>query len=309
MIPEIRQRTHAQRADIGIPVIAHERSDLFAIHGFADVAIDQRRAIGGIPDVVLGIGKGSHAGLFVGDGQTGSGHFFSLRLTRGSNLLADTRGGVIRIVMIEIGFDVLRVVDVAMVAFAIVFPDQFPICIYEVIDGASNFSVFKTLGPRQFSKYFISQIKIRRVRAERNEEQTFGFPQFNPAQPESGFIERVLHACRMEQCAVQLVGPAMIGTHQLFGVAAGIFTEEGTTMATDVMQRMGLALVIANEDNGIRIQLQSKPVAGFRDFAGMPGKKPTFAPNQVDIGLVNFRIRIKTAQQAMAARLLGEQAT
>ena len=145
MIPEVRQRAHPQRADIGVEVIAHERGDLLAVHRFADVTIDQRRAVGGEPDVVLGIGKLGHAGLLVRGGEAGGGPLLFAMRDDGGDFLFDARGGVVGVVVVEVGLDVLRMVDVAMETFAIVFPDEFPIGFDEVIDRFGNFCPRETL--------------------------------------------------------------------------------------------------------------------------------------------------------------------
>src|SRR5207302_5595653 len=65
MVPEIRQRAHAQRAYIRILVITHQRSDLPAIHALTHPAFDQRSAIGREPDVMLGIRKFRHPDLLM----------------------------------------------------------------------------------------------------------------------------------------------------------------------------------------------------------------------------------------------------
>ena len=76
VVPHVGQRANAQRADVGVGVVAHQRRDLPAVHRFADVAFDERRAIGGEPAVALGVGKLRHAGAAMADGQPGGGPLF-----------------------------------------------------------------------------------------------------------------------------------------------------------------------------------------------------------------------------------------
>src|SRR3982751_1707365 len=105
MIPEIRQRAHAQRADIGIWIVAHKGSDLFSIHGFTDVSIDQSSSVCRAPDIAFRSWEGGHASLFVAHGQPGGRPFLFASDYGGGYLLADALGGVIRIIVIEISFD------------------------------------------------------------------------------------------------------------------------------------------------------------------------------------------------------------
>src|SRR3954469_22171318 len=74
-------------------------------------------------------------------------------------------------------------------------------------------------------------------------------------------------------------------------------------MPADVMQRLRPAVFIANNNNRIPIHIQGEEVPWLADFAGMPRKKPTFAPDALDIRLVNIRIAIKWLEKTVAGWL------
>ena len=76
----------------------------------------QRGAIGGEPNVFLGIWESGHAGALVSRHRAVRSAVVLDAANRGINLALNPRRGVIRVVVVEIGLDVLRVVDVAVPA-------------------------------------------------------------------------------------------------------------------------------------------------------------------------------------------------
>ena len=67
--------------------------------------------------------------------------------------------------MIEIGFDVLRVIGVTVETFAVVFPDEFPIGFDEVIDGFGDFGAAKALRFRD-AEDFLRGVELKPGDAE-----------------------------------------------------------------------------------------------------------------------------------------------
>ena len=76
-------------------------------------------------------------------------HFSSLRATAASISLLDALGRVVGVVVVEVGLDVLRMVDVAVVALAVVLPDELPVGLDVVVDRLGDLGAAEALRPQR----------------------------------------------------------------------------------------------------------------------------------------------------------------
>ena len=110
-------------------------------------------------------GKNRHARLLVGGGEAGGRPFLLTMSNGGGHLLPDERRGIIGVVVVEVGLDVLGVIEVAMKALAVVLPNQFPVGFNEVIDCFGNFRPRKALRFGQRGEKLPSRFKWRGLSA------------------------------------------------------------------------------------------------------------------------------------------------
>src|SRR5436309_2347731 len=78
-------------------------------------------------------------------------------------------------------------------------------------------------------------------------------------------------------------------------------------MAANVVQAVESVLFPTNDDEPIAIHCQREVIAGLRNFASVPGKKPPAPPNTIEIGFVNGLARIKLSGQRPAGLTLLNQ--
>ena len=89
-------------------------------------------------------------------------------------------------------------------------------------------------------------------------------------------------------------------------MSARIVANERAAVATDVVKGVRLAVVVADKQDRIGIEVQAEVIARVWDFAGMTGEKPAFAPHDGEIEFVDFGIGVERRQQAMGGRLTGD---
>ena len=152
MVPKVRQRANAQGADVGIGIIPHEWRNLLAVHGLAHPAIHQRRAVRGKPEVALCVREQRHAGLLVRGREPIVRPLLFAARDDGGNVFTDARCRVVGVVVIEVGLDVLRVIEVAVITFAVVFPHQFPVGFDEIVHRLRHFCANESLWLEQRSQ-------------------------------------------------------------------------------------------------------------------------------------------------------------
>src|SRR6266581_2390747 len=135
MMPEVRERPYSQRIDLRILIVTHQWRHELSVNGFSREAVHERRAIRGVPDAGLGIREISHTTALVRRCDSGCCASLLTQPHSRCDLRLDSRGGVVSIIMIEVGLNVLGMVDVAMIAFPIVLPDKLPVRPHKVIDS------------------------------------------------------------------------------------------------------------------------------------------------------------------------------
>src|SRR5206468_8008838 len=116
-------------------------------------------------------------------------------------------GRIIRVVVIEVGFDILRMIKVAVVTLAVVFPDQLPVRLDEVIDGPGHLRAVQPLRLQQRGQSLIRWFDRNRFLSKRNENQTSNLASVNSMQPELRLVEVWLHPTAGQQRPVESVCP------------------------------------------------------------------------------------------------------
>jgi len=141
MVPEIGQGADAQGVGVSGLVVAHEGATLLAVHGFGEIAIDQGRAVGGVPNYYFRHrGRWFMPTAFTEWGGAVLHALFFVSADCFGRSACWMRGWCRRRCSDRSCLDVLGVVDVAMVALAVVFPDSFQLAFHEVIDSFGDFA-------------------------------------------------------------------------------------------------------------------------------------------------------------------------
>ena len=169
MHPEVWQGPHTQRSHLWIGVIAHQRRHLFAIHGLADVLFFIRRTVGRIPDALIGVGELGHTGFFP-QGHSLAGQLGLQASRHCFQPFSHARDCIVSVVMVEVGFDVLRVVHIAVVAFPVVLPDQLPVGIHLEIHDFGHLATRQALRPGNRGYCLIGRVKVHRLMGEADED-------------------------------------------------------------------------------------------------------------------------------------------
>jgi len=84
----------------------------------------------------------------------------------GSQLSSDTLNGIVGVVMIEVGLGVLRVIDVAVVALAVVLPDSFSWRPTFKVHQFGDLGTRRPCGARGFGEGFVDRPEVRRFLRE-----------------------------------------------------------------------------------------------------------------------------------------------
>ena len=107
-----------------------------------------------------------------------------------------------------------RMVRRAMVALAVVFPDELPIAVLNDRAFEGDFGV-RDLVRRQISLRLGSEgFETRRNRRDADKDIAGNAFAMDGLEPELRLIDRALHVTRADQSSVQIVGPLMIGTYE-----------------------------------------------------------------------------------------------
>src|SRR2546422_151134 len=249
MVPKIRQRSNPQSAHVRVGIIPHQRRDLLAVHRFAHPAVRQRRAVRGKPYVVLHVGEDRHAGLLVRRREVVVGPLFFAARDDSGDRFTDARRGVVGVVMVEVGLGVLRVIDVAVVTLAVVFPEQFPVRLDEIVHRLRHFCAGETLRLEQRRQRALGGREWNRFLRQRNENQAFNFLHVDRAEAVLRLVEICMHAAAGEQSYVEAVSPLVIRADEPAHMAALLGADPRTAMPADIVQRMDDSVIGANDND------------------------------------------------------------
>ena len=101
--------------------------------------------------------------------------------------------GVIGVVVVEVGLDVLRVVDVTVITFAVVLPDQLPIGVHVEVHDLGDLGASHSLGAGNRADRGSSRLKVRRLRRQADENHAFNFAGVSTVHSQFRFVQSVLH--------------------------------------------------------------------------------------------------------------------
>jgi len=101
---------------------------------------------------------------------------------------------VVRIVVIKIRFDVLRVIHVAMITLTVVFPHNLPIGRHVVVHDLGDLCPFQTLRPCHTIDRRCCIFELRRIIRERHIHQTRNLMNRSAQQSQARLIDFRLHA-------------------------------------------------------------------------------------------------------------------
>src|SRR5262245_5140198 len=97
------------------------------------------------------------------------------------------------------------------------------------------------------------------------------------------FRQILLHAARGQQRAVQAIGPLVIGTNQPVRPARSFCANDGTAMATNIVQCMNGIVFTTDDDDGIGINLDCEVFAAISNLAGMSREEPAGPPDAIEV--------------------------
>ena len=201
--------------------------------------------------------------------------------------------------MIEVGFYVLRVVHIAMEAFAVILPDQLPIGVDLKIHDLGNFGARDALWHGDRGNRLISGFKVYRDLSQADEDQPLHLAGMGRVQPELGFVQIGLHAPLEQQMASAVIGPLVIGADESFYIALRLLADDRSAVTTDIIQSIYLTIVSADHNDRIPIHFIEEIVARIGDLAGMAGEEPALPPDGFHFELIKQFVMIERARQAM----------
>jgi len=81
--------------------------------------------------------------------------------------------------------------------------------------------------------------------------------------------------------AIIAIGPAVIGADKGFAITAGLFTNPGSAVATDIVHSTDLALIVAADNDRVLAYIEQEVVTIFSDLTDMPGIQPALKNNML----------------------------
>ena len=231
-------------------------------------------------------------------------HLLSLcstaRVDRGAHL----GRGVVGVVVIAVGLDVLRVVDVAVVALAVVLPDQLPVGLDLVVDLLCDLRPREALRAQDGGQCAPGE----RRRLGRRARRRSALRRSRNA-PAAGKTPPCRCSCMPRQkvsAPLGVVGPLVVGADHALARAAPGRDELRAAVAADVVERAHRAVLAADHDDRVGVDLERQPVAGVRAAR-------TRAPRTASRGAKSARYqrdralrRGRTARQAPAGPVCRE---
>ncbi|ENN89027.1 hypothetical protein RHSP_02217 [Rhizobium freirei PRF 81] len=194
----------------------------------------------------------------------------------------------------------LGVIGGAVVALAVVLPDQLPVALLD--DGALE-------GDLGFAHAMRRHIgldrgtdrgEIRGVLRQADEDIAGDAFAVDLLQRILALVEILGHLAGKEQRAVELVGPLVVGADELGRGAAFGRADARTAMATAVVEGADNLVAAANDDDRIFADLHREIVAGARYFAVMADEQPVAIVDHFHIELEVILIDVEGLLQAEA---------
>ena len=257
--PEVRQAAHPQHADVGVLVVAHQRRDAAAVQRLGGEALGERGAVARVPEVAVGIGERREPALRVR--RRVAGHVPLATACARSRRRSAARTGsdaCVLVVHVEVRLDVLRVPRRAVVALAVVLPDELPVRVDLVLDGLGDARAVEALRRARLDEPPAQARRTRGRFGERHVDEAGHHFGVHGLQAQRGLVDAVVHAVACDQLAVARVRPAVIRADDRAQMPGVLAAELGAAVAADVVERAHGAVVAA--DHQRRVSRRSSSV-------------------------------------------------
>src|SRR6266850_3412065 len=160
--------------------------------------------------------------------------------------MLDPVSRIVGVIMIEVGLDILRMVRVAMVAFAIIFPHNLPIRVDGIIDNLCHPGAAKSLRTRHGAEHFLRPSELGWMRRKAEVNQSFDFFDRDLMKTQLRFVEVLLHSAATEQRSFAIIDPLMVRADDSIQCARGLGAKACAPMAANVMQSVNAAIFRSN---------------------------------------------------------------
>src|ERR1041385_745880 len=78
-------------------------------------------------------------------------------------------------------------------------------------------------------------------------------------------------------------------------------------MPANIVNRIDTAILIANDQNRIGVDVEREIIAGISNLARMAREQPAFAPDRFEVVAIDVRIGIKWPEQTVTGGLTGNK--
>src|SRR5690606_10490103 len=118
------------------------------------------------------------------------------------------------------GLAKLGMIARAVVALAVVFPDELPVALLDDRGFVGDLRVAQAMGQEERLHHRAERREIHRAVGETYEDVSTRGLAGDRLQAEAGRVETLAHLAREEKRTFEVIGPLMVGTDQLGGTAA-----------------------------------------------------------------------------------------
>ncbi len=200
--------------------------------------------------------------------------------------------------MVVIGLDVLRMVAVAVVALAVVFPYEFPVGMDDVADRLGHLGAVATLRPKHWLRQFPRRAEVTWLLGQVHENKAAQVLERHRREAKRTGVDPILHAAARQQLAVLAVDPLVVRADQLAHRAAWLTAKKRAAMSTDVVKGPHLAVVAPDHQQRVGADVQGEEISGPGYLAIVPNEQPAPTPNPLEVGAINIVRREKLARQS-----------
>ena len=124
---------------------------------------------------------------------------------------------------------------------------------------------------------------------------------------EAAALEVVTHVLVVHQFAAQVVGPLVIGAHQVGDHAAPLRPQPRASMSADVVKRAHRHVIITYDDDRVAADVDREQVAGLGNLRFDAHEDPMTPEDQAQIALVDLRAQVERRRKAMPRPATGNQ--
>ena len=197
-------------------------------------------------------------------------------------------------------------VDVAVEAFAIVLPHQFPVRRNHVVGDLRDFRATEPLRREHRRQQRARRGEVRRLAGEADENQSIGLLDAHRMQAVGALVE-LLHAAAVAKLAVESISPLVIRADEHPRLPARFGGNHRPAMPAHIVMRGQRAVFLADDDRGAGSDLVHKVLAGFANLATVAGEEPAALPEQIEFDVVKRSGRIKSPRQAVTWTVRSDQ--